>query len=749
MLQALPVLFGALFTAATAIAIGQILLRRARVQLYRGEETLLGFIIGSAVLSGIIFLLCAMKAAHRGVFLAVGIAAIALRLAGQASRPVATARQARPTLPPLPRFWKWLFIAGFATFTVVYLLIAMAPEFSPDGVAYHLAFVNQYLHAHGFVRITTNMYANLSQGVELLYLMAFAFGRHSSASVVHLCFLVVLALSILSYARRAGHPIAGVAASLLVYASPVVGKDATCAYIDVAVAAVVFGVFYFLQIWDVQRTTWLLVFVGLTAGFCYATKYTAALAIPYAIGFVLWRQRSWRAAATAAVASLILVVPWVVKNIIWIGNPVSPMLNQWFPNPVMHTLTEQIWTHYLSMYSLTSRWQIPWQLTTDGEKLTGFIGPVFLLAPLALLSLWTSVGRRLLFAGVLFSSTYFMNVGSRFAIQVLPFYALALAMVVARYQFVLAALAAAHCISSFPGMQTVYCNRYAWRLEKIPWKAALRIQSEDAWLTQKQPGYSVAKMIEKQVPPGQRVLSMNGGPAAYTNRELLVSFESAESEDMLDVFYAGFLADRQPSLIEEFRFAPTEARKIRVVQTAAGEGEDQWSVTEMRLYSAGRELQREPSWRLTANPNPWEIQMAFDNSPVTRWRGWVTMRPGMYIQVDLGKVSTVDQVRIEMSPDAAKARLQVQVMDAGGTWKTVSTAPVRSNLPPPGFLGEPAFSEIRARNVGYFYVVDGDTGQLEIADDPAAWGLTQVGRSGNVTLYRIDAPMPKLMDGTR
>jgi hypothetical protein len=40
------------------------------------------------------------------------------------------------------------------------------------------------------------------KGVELLFLFAFAFGRHSAAALTHLSFLVTLAFAMLCYARR-------------------------------------------------------------------------------------------------------------------------------------------------------------------------------------------------------------------------------------------------------------------------------------------------------------------------------------------------------------------------------------------------------------------------------------------------------------------------------------------------------------------------------------------------------------------
>ena len=172
----------------------------------------------------------------------------------------------------------------FGLYVVLYLSNAMAPEASPDGAGYHLGLVARYLREHGFVRITDNLYAAMPAGVEMLFLFAFAFGRHSAAALVHFAFLVALVWQVFSYGRRSGFPVAGACAALLVFASPVVGIDGTSAYNDVAVAAIAFTLFYLLQVWDEDRTWRLAAAIGLVAGFAFAAKYTAWPAVIYAAG---------------------------------------------------------------------------------------------------------------------------------------------------------------------------------------------------------------------------------------------------------------------------------------------------------------------------------------------------------------------------------------------------------------------------------------------------------------------------------
>jgi hypothetical protein len=710
------------------------LLRFTDIDLYRQERDLLGFLTGSAVLSLLVFLLATVGLARKGVFLIVGL--LAIGAAFRYGRP----RKPHPFFSPLPRWWKWFFVAVFSAFTVYYLVTAMEPEYSPDAVAYHLHFVNQYNRAHGFVPIS-NLFASLSQGIELLFLFAFAFGRHSSAALVHFAFLIVLAFSILSYARRAGCPLAGICAALLIYTCPVIGKDGTCAYIDVAVGAVLFAVFYLVEIWDSERKWALLFLIGLVAGFGYAAKYTAFLAVPYAAGFVLWRTRSWKAAAVVVLCSLILITPWVAKDVLWTGNPFSPFFNQLFPNRAVHPSFEADLSHKVKYYGLTSRWRIPWELTMRGYQLGGLIGPVFLAAPLALLSLRSRVGRRLLFAGALFLLPYPLNIDARFVIPALPFFALALALVFAQFPVVLGAFAVLSCIVSWPSVVARYSATYAWRLETPSWRAALRIESQDAYLG-RDANYVMVRRIDRLVPPRARIFSLSGEQQAYSNRTFLSAWLSAESEVLLDIFQCAAFDDFKPNRMRTFHFASQPLRWVRLVQMAGTDLDNPWSIAEVRFFHQGREVRRTSAWRLSASPNPWDVQMAFDNRLVTRWRSWQAYQPGMFMAVDFGQALPLDSVQVQSSPDQEGTRIRIDGMDASGHWQTLASSPVETILPAIGFLGESAMSAIRARNIQYFALRVDDSGADAVLKDPGAWGLTMLDEVGVGRLYRIDAPAP-------
>ena len=139
----------------------------------------------------------------------------------------------------------------------------------------------------------------------------------------------------------------------------------------------------------------------------------------------------------------------MIKNAVFVGNPVAPFANALFPNQYVHVSFEKQYLSNLRHYHLTSALQAPWELTVKGEKLQGFFGPVFLLMPLALLSLRRREGRRLLFAGAVFAIPWFFNIGTRFLIPALPPLTLALALALARPVALLPAIALLHAFLSW------------------------------------------------------------------------------------------------------------------------------------------------------------------------------------------------------------------------------------------------------------------------------------------------------------
>ncbi len=728
-MEVLAILFGAALTAAAATGLGGLVLGKAC------REYAVRFVTGAALLSITVFVLCALRLAYPAAFLTVG----ACGLAGL-WRERGTLSEEEPAAE-FGRVAKYIFLVTFGAYFLLYLLNAMAPEVSPDGSGYHLGLVNRYLHQHGFQVITWDIYANLSQGIEMLFLFAFAFGKHSAAALVHFTFLIALAWMMVCYGRRVGFFRPAVCGALLLFASPVVGIDGTSAYIDVAVAAIAFTLFYCLQLWDRDKNRRLLLAIGLLAGFGFAAKYTAWTGVVYALGFVWWKSRRWKDLAVVGAPAGALIFPWMVKNYLWVANPLSPFLNRYFPNPYVTISFEEDYRKYFTHYELTSLWQIPMQVTTHG-LLAGLLGPVFLLVPLALLAARKPAGRQLLLAAVVFGANYFSNIGTRFLIPPLPFVALALAMVLSSFPGLAVAIALIHAAISWPAVVPRYARAEAWRLApRIPWKEALRIRPQryaEYYKESRLVGYRLDRLIEAATEPGATVFTYRGFSEAYTSRRILVEYESAASSItgvILRTGNAEAFTEYQPTWRLAFRFPEARLSGIRVVETASGD--DLWSIHELRVFDGGSELPRRPGWRLTANPDPWTIQAAFDNSPVTFWRTGEAIHPGMYAAVDFGGLETADSVRVETAPDQWGIRLKLEGLDARGQWRRLGGAPEIGTVAPPLGLRRAAAEEAHRRGVDYLVVFDDEPGAADYRLHRASWGTEEVGRADGARLYKL------------
>jgi hypothetical protein len=722
------ILFGAVFTVSVSTAMGTLLLRRLGPDLYRSEAALFAFVAGSGLLSLAIALLCMVHQARRGVFLWGGVAVIAWAVWRERASP------RRSALPPAPASWSALFHVVFAAFFICYFFNALAPEVSPDGSGYHLGNVLRIWNHHGFVWDYHSLYAYLSQGTEMLFLMAFAFGRHSAAAMVHCAFLASLPLLMVCYGRRFGLGRPACFAAILIYASPVIGMDGVAAYNDVAVATVIFAVFYALQVWDDSRNPNYLILIGLLAGSAYGIKYTAFVAFPVAAAFVWWRSGKLRTALLLCIPAAVIIAPWILRNWIWVGNPFAPFLNTWFPNPYYHAGMEKNYVDELSHYlGIHHNWEIPLHLTVRGGLVAGLFGPAFLLAPLALLGLRHRQGRRLLLAAVVFALAAYFNTGARFLIPSAPFLALAMGLGLADSPGVLAAVAIFHAVVSWPSVLNTYCDPWAWRVSSVPVKAALRREPEVPYIERHLGDYALKVPIEQTVPRGEKIFSFAGRPEAYIDREIVVQYESTFGNLVQDILQAP--AAHPPKHRQEFRFLPVLTRGIRVVNIASGE--NFWTVAEMRVLSQGREVPRAADWRVSAWPNGWEAPLAFDNSYATRWSTWQAMPPHARLQIDFARAERIDAVLLECEP-AWEARVQVEVLTGSGRWAAITDTAEHSDDALPEGIRRAATRDVKARGIRYLWINDSDFCAEDMKNYAKFWGITQVAEGNGTRFYRID-----------
>jgi hypothetical protein len=313
-----------------------------------------------------------------------------------------------------------------------------------------------------------------------------------------------------------------------------------------------------------------------------------------------------------------------------------------------------------------------------------------------------------------------------------------MAMVFSRVPKLAPAIVLAHAVLSWPSVVPAYAHPYSWRIDGIRWKAALRIESEEEFLSRRFPSYSVARLLEEQVPEGEKILTFRQVAESYTSRETLVAYQGAWNEVLGDMLWTPQNPAAHPTRLIRFDFPAKPYRKLRVVQTASNSPEH-WSITELRVFRDGEELPRADRWRLRAQPNPWDVQRAFDNSPATRWRSWQPISDGMFVELDFATEEQVDAVMIQATADQWNIRLRLEGGREGSDWETISEEFTETNLSsPPAGLRRMVAEELKRAGVRYLLVSETDFGKEDYARRPRSWNLTLLGEAAGARLYRLD-----------
>ena len=739
MIELLLTILGACFTALASLALGFILLRRLSVPLTRLEEFLFAFFSGCALFSLLVFFLTAVHGAYTPVFVAAGLAAIAVWL-----KYFRHGRTAYATAAPIPKLWLAFAIVLCFRYTLLYVSHALGPEYSYDGSMYHLALVATYFREHHFPIITTNMYASLPEGLEMLYLAAFSIGRHSAAATTHLLIFFATAAAIASFGLRFQIAKAAIAAMVLFYIAPIVGFDGSVSYNDVALAGAVFMMFYALQLWvrDTAQNK-LLVLAGLAAGFAAAIKYTAFIAPLFAAAFVLWKSARGtgnvkRRLALIVMPVVILIAPWLVKNTIEVHNPLSPFANRIFPNPYVHISFEEGYRHSMAHLNGVTLPEIPVQVTLKGDKIQGLIGPVFLLAPIALFALMSPMGRQVLLAFGVFLIPYFGNIGTRFLMPSLPFLCLALAMVLSSWRACLIPVLLLHWWLSWPRLVQKYApyGNGPDAPKAVSWDEALREQPEDIVLRLRLSGYAMARYINRRLPSSARILQFDSVPGAYMRQRIDGFYHAAENEKATYLLWSGVFPDRQPTVKTTFRFSAQALRSIRLEQTGADK-EETWRVAGVHVYLGGAEIPRSPEWKIGSRPFPWDAGLAFDSDPLTVWQSWEHIKPGMFLTAEFGRPVSIDQVDV-IGPPQNSIRMILKGESKAGGEVTVSRDAATTTIPLPADYIRKIGPELR--KLGYTHLVIGESQPCykEIAAAPEAWGMKLVTKLGGDSLFALE-----------
>lgn len=282
---------------------------------------------------------------------------------------------------------RWAFALLTLTLALS-LLRALAPPWAWDALVYHLTLPKLYLQTHGFALPphTFSVFNGMPQLSETLY--TFAWGLRASATespiaaqTLGWAFGATLLLGLTtspllrcSSASSLPRPLSPIPPAILL-SSLSFSLYLAYAYSDLLQAVMTLAMLYALHYWahpehpgraghpehpelvagrraahpaeGQNRNRWLIL-AALFAGFAWGGKYTGAV-VPFGgaavILMTLWPTKNWarlvRDVALFGAITLLAFSPWLIKNLIFIGSPIYPVL---WPSGDMDALRLQFYT---------------------------------------------------------------------------------------------------------------------------------------------------------------------------------------------------------------------------------------------------------------------------------------------------------------------------------------------------------------------------------------------------------------------
>ena len=223
------------------------------------------------------------------------------------------------------------------------LILCAVPPVSRDAMTHHLAVPKLYLQWGGIREIPDLIFSYYPMNLDLLYLIPLAFGNDILPKYIHLAFGLVTTGLIYHYLARRLDRWYGLAGAVFFLSLPIIVKLGITAYVDLGLVcfstAALIGLIKWMENGLQVRY---LVLSGVLCGLALGTKYNGLILFFLMAAFVplihLRISPSGRPAtalgrgALFAIIALLVFSPWLIRNLIWTGNPLYPLFDSLF-NP--------------------------------------------------------------------------------------------------------------------------------------------------------------------------------------------------------------------------------------------------------------------------------------------------------------------------------------------------------------------------------------------------------------------------------
>ncbi|VAV85312.1 hypothetical protein MNBD_DELTA01-1227 [hydrothermal vent metagenome] len=338
---------------------------------------------------------------------------------------------------------EWVLLVVSALFVLFILPFDLAPPIARDELIQHLTIPALYLRSGGAVEIPFMGHSYVPMNLNMLYLAGLSFGSEALPRLIHHGFGLLTAIGIYSYLRYRTTRVYCLLAALLFITTPVVMNLSTTAYVDLGAAFFATMALLALLRWRHSGSRWFYysaILLGLALGTKYNMIVAFALLVPMAVFISLKRGSTQPGAVKAgfvyAAIAVVVFSPWLVRNLIWTGSPLYPLIGAFIggSGTGVHTggAVSPIEKRYL-LYgeSLLGILMVPLRIFWEGvdgsiRKFDGVLNPLLLLFIVFTFMRRLGRGNRyiwylLIYSLLFFAMTFFTtDLVIRYILPVLP-----------------------------------------------------------------------------------------------------------------------------------------------------------------------------------------------------------------------------------------------------------------------------------------------------------------------------------------
>jgi hypothetical protein len=429
-------------------------------------------------------------------------------------------------------------VVGLIAITgVIYFISAFHPPLEGDTLAGYLATPKRYVQLSRIAPLPASFYDDLPLNVQMIstwalllrgdvlaqLLVGFGFGIACLPAIATLANLL-FGSGVAAWATLAFFSLGAIS-----YANDSTKIDAGWAFFDLA-SLLAFSYWYF------KRADWRwLALAGVLGGLGLGAKYTALFTLTPLLVGIAWRTLRWdKCGVKPLIARWALYLApcmalggiWMLKNVLFVGNPVYPLFNK----QILGYAAESPPNHAFGLLGMVT---ILWDMSM-GPFAFGFGKPVgpLLLASVPLILLLKERDRKifhlLAFVGIGYLLWYVgvqrdRNFLPQLAIlAICGGYALrAFTSHVSPTRFAVAALALAGPVYAL----ATYAWVHVYRLAPVPY--ILGVQDRETYLRRNllewYPSYDAILFINTYLPANARIIGLHNGNGYYLDREYILS----------------------------------------------------------------------------------------------------------------------------------------------------------------------------------------------------------------------------------